>query len=80
MQPHARIAKMKDGRAHLGYKDQHAVDLDTGAIVAVTDSRPTRATAKWKGKEIQKKRVYANRRRVPGAVKNDESLSPLGDT
>ena len=27
---------MKDGRTHLAYKDEHAVDLDTGAIVAVT--------------------------------------------
>ena len=32
----ARITKMKDSRTHLGYKDEHAVDLDTGAIVAVT--------------------------------------------
>jgi transposase len=32
----ARIAKMKDGRTHLAYKAEHAVDLDTGAIVAVT--------------------------------------------
>ena len=29
----ARIAKMKDGRTRLGYKPEHAVDLDTGAIV-----------------------------------------------
>ena len=32
--PDARIAKMKDGRTRLGYKPKHAVDLDTGAIVA----------------------------------------------
>jgi transposase len=32
----ARIAKMKDGRTHLAHKAEHAVDLDTGAIVAVT--------------------------------------------
>src|ERR1700691_2505255 len=32
----ARIAKMKDGRTHLAYKAEHAVDLDTGAVVAVT--------------------------------------------
>ena len=25
---------MKDGRTHLAYKPEHAVDLDTGAIVA----------------------------------------------
>jgi transposase len=32
----ARIAKMKDGRTHLAHKAEHAVDMDTGAILAVT--------------------------------------------
>jgi len=32
----ARIAKMKDGRTHLAHKAEHAVDLDTGAVLAVT--------------------------------------------
>ena len=32
--PEARIAKLKDGRTHLAYKPEHALDLDTGAIVA----------------------------------------------
>lgn len=32
--PEARIAKMKDGRTRLAYKPEHAVDLDSGAIVA----------------------------------------------
>jgi len=32
--PEARIAKMKDGRTHLAYKAEHAVDLDSGLIVA----------------------------------------------
>src|SRR3954465_11518897 len=30
----ARIARMKDGTTHLAYKPEHAVDLDTGVIVA----------------------------------------------
>lgn len=34
--PDARITKMKDGRTHLAHKAEHAVDLDTGAILAVT--------------------------------------------
>ena len=34
--PDARITKMKDGRTHLAHKAEHAVDLETGAIVAVT--------------------------------------------
>jgi transposase len=32
----ARIAKMKDGRTHLAHKAEHAVDLASGALVAVT--------------------------------------------
>jgi transposase len=32
--PEARIVKMKDGTTRLGYKPEHAVDLDTGVIVA----------------------------------------------
>jgi len=34
--PDAKITKMKDGRTHLAHKAEHAVDLGTGAIVAVT--------------------------------------------
>jgi len=32
----ARVAKMKDGRTHLAHKAEHAIDLDTGAVLAVT--------------------------------------------
>jgi transposase len=34
--PEAKVAKMKDGRTHLAHKAEHAVDLETGAMVAVT--------------------------------------------
>ena len=34
--PDAKITKMKDGRTHLAHKAEHAVDADSGAIVAVT--------------------------------------------
>ena len=34
--PDAKIAKMKDGATHLAHKAEHAVDLETGAVVAVT--------------------------------------------
>jgi transposase len=40
--PEARIAKMKDGRTRLGYKPEHAVDLDTGASVAAEVHRADR--------------------------------------
>jgi transposase len=32
--PDARIARLKDGRTRLAHKPEHAVDLDTGAVVA----------------------------------------------
>jgi len=31
----ARITKMKDGRTHLAHKAEHAVDLETGALLAL---------------------------------------------
>jgi transposase len=34
--PEAEITPMKDGRTHLAYKAEHAVDLETGAVVTVT--------------------------------------------
>jgi transposase len=34
--PDARITKMKDGRTHLAHKVEHAVDLTTGALLAMT--------------------------------------------
>jgi len=119
----ARIAKMKDGRTHLAHKAEHAVDLGSGAIVAVTlqaadrgDTttvletlreaqsnaelvnergveevvadkgyhsgaalirmhrasvrtyipEPERGRREWQGRETERERVYANRRRVRG--------------
>jgi transposase len=34
--PDARITKMKDGRTHLAHKAEHAVDLSSGAVMAIT--------------------------------------------
>src|SRR6266851_5565168 len=34
--PDAKITNVKDGRTHLAHKAEHAVDVDTGAIIAVT--------------------------------------------
>ncbi len=34
--PNARITRMKDGSTHLAHKAEHAVDMDSGAVVAVT--------------------------------------------
>lgn len=34
--PDAKITKLKDGRTHLAHKAEHAVDMETGAVLAVT--------------------------------------------
>jgi transposase len=34
--PDAKIAKMKDGGTHLAHKAEHAVDMESGAVLAVT--------------------------------------------
>jgi transposase len=34
--PDAKITKLKDGRTHLAHKGEHAVDMDSGAVLAVT--------------------------------------------
>jgi hypothetical protein len=38
------LQKMKDGRTHLAHKAEHAVNLDSGAVVAVTYKARNRAT------------------------------------
>ena len=38
--PDARIGKMKDGRTHLKYKAEHAVDLDTDLSVEIAEAGP----------------------------------------
>src|SRR3954449_4074413 len=34
--PDAGITKMKDGSTHIAFKAEHAVDMETGAVIAVT--------------------------------------------
>ena len=34
--PDARVARMKDGTTHLAHKAEHAVDMESGAVIAVT--------------------------------------------
>jgi transposase len=43
--PDSRITKMKDGRTHLAYKAEHAVDLKTEAIVAAQVTQADRGDA-----------------------------------
>ena len=41
--PDSRIAKMKDGRTHLAYKAEHAVDLDSEFVLSATIHAADRA-------------------------------------
>lgn len=48
--PDARITRMKDGRTHLAHKAEHAVDVSSGAVLAIELHRPMRAIRRrdWK--------------------------------
>jgi transposase len=60
--PDARIAKMKDGRTHLAHKAEHAVDMDTQAIVAVTVQPADRGDTDSLGETVEA--TLANLREV----------------
>ena len=68
--PEARIARMKDGTTHLAYKPEHAVDLDTGVIVAARihpadqgDTRTLAATLEQAEAMLGSGRLARRRRR-----------------
>src|SRR5256712_7845982 len=72
--PDAKVAKMKDGRTHLAHKAEHAVDLETGALVAVTlhgadvgDATSLLATALAAGEQLE-----AAHAAVPTALVGDK--------
>jgi transposase len=61
--PDSRITKMKDGTTHLAHKAEHAVDLETGAVVAVTvqpadegDTKTIEATLTTAAENVEKAR------------------------
>ena len=83
--PHARearITKMKDGRTHLAYKAEHAVDLDTGAVVALTvqpgdrgDTATMRSTLAEAGCAVSS---MAGRKAQPEAAGPSTAVSEVG--
>ena len=52
----ARITKMKDSRTHLAYKPEHAVDLDTGAIVSADIHKADQGDTTTIGKTLESAR------------------------
>ena len=57
--PDAKITKLKDGRTRLGHKVEEAVDLETGAVAAVTapeelgDPQTLRETVRMAQEEVE---------------------------
>src|SRR5215471_14513298 len=76
--PEAEITKLKDGRTHFAYKAEHAVDLETGAVVAVTvasgaagDSQTILETLPQAGEQIAEVACTTNSREVGERVRAD---------
>jgi transposase len=67
--PDAKITKMKDGTTHLAHKQEHAVDLDSGAVLAVTIQPADQGdTSTWR-QTVEE--TYQNL----NAVKDDERVA-----
>src|ERR1700757_2102151 len=84
--PEAEIAKLKDGRTHLAYKAEHAVDLETGAVGAVTvsggaagDTQTIRETLPQAGEHIAEVACTTNRPEVGERVKADGPQEAVAD-
>lgn len=71
--PDARITKMKDGRTHLAHKSEHAVDMETGAVLAVTlqgaDLGDTTTIHETLGQAQDNIRIVARNRRRKNKLK-----------
>ena len=61
--PDADISKMKDGRTHLAHKHEHAVDMDTGAVLGVTLHGGTEADSETVEKTLTEARRASARPR-----------------
>ena len=84
--PEARITKLKDGRTHLAHKAEHAVDLETGAVVAVTvaagdagDTATILETLPQAGKHITEVACATNSEEVGERVHPEGPVEAVGD-
>ena len=62
--PEAKIAKMKDGTTHLAYKPEHAVDLDTGVVVAAPIHPADQSDTKTLSPDSRSRRAQSRRGRA----------------
>lgn len=72
--PDAKVTKMKDGRTHLAHKAEHAVDMETGAVVSVTIQPADRGDTKSID-ETLKEVVHV----IEDVVDDDEAAAGLSD-
>ena len=72
--PDAKITRMKDGRTHLAHKAEHAVDLKTGAVVAVTLQPADRGDTASIGATIEQ--VDAN---LVAVMKDEQACEKLSE-
>jgi transposase len=84
--PEAGITKLKDGRTHLAYKAEHAVDLETGAVVAVTvaagdagDTKTMMETLPQAGEHIAEVACVTNNEEVGARVQPDGPREAVTD-
>ena len=84
--PEARITKLKDGRTHLAHKAEHAVDLETGAVVAVTvaagdagDTATILKTLPQAGEHIAEVACATNNEKVGERVHPEGPVEAVGD-
>ena len=73
--PDAKIAQMKDGRTHLAHKAEHAVDLETGALLALTVQGADQRRHDHRGRDGGRRR-RASRRRRPRPGGERVTVSP----
>jgi transposase len=74
--PDAQITKMKDGSTHLSHKQEHAVDMESGAVVAVTlhggaegDTSTIEKTLDAADENLKKARELGDKSKTSGKAK-----------
>jgi transposase len=84
-EPDAQITKMKDGSTHLAHKQEHAVDMDTGAIVGVTiqggaqgDTATLEGTLEAAEKNLAEARAHAGEESKQQAEGAEEVVADKG--
>ena len=81
--PDAEITKLKDGRTHLAHKVEHAVDMDSGAVMAVTIQPgacgDTQSFAETLGEALESTRALAADVRTSARLAKQAPCELVGD-